>query len=418
MGANNEALATELTNLIASCPPGWTLPQPFYRDAEIYRVDVDRVWRRGWLFAGYTCQIRQPGDFFVYEVDTDALIVMRDDSGTVVALFDTCRHRGTRICLEPAGHVNKLVCPYHQWSYGRDGTLLGCGMTPEPRDAEEFSLHRAPCRVLEGLIFVSLATDPPPFDPANEQIAPQLRPHGFDRAKVAATIDYEVEANWKIVWENNRECLHCAVGHPQYVKANYDIAPPDNPEVQAEIDARSDRCRKRWAALGLPVESQLGLCSFPDGAWYGAHRTPLVEGWVTESMDGAPVAPLMGDFIERDMGTLRIRAVPNFWCHASSDHAVASRLTPAGPTRTRVQVTWLVHQDAIEGVDYDLLRLLPFWQLTSEQDWALCRNNQAGVNSSRYRPGPYSPSTEYNVDQFVRWYLDQLRGSPAIDRRV
>ena len=81
MGANDEALTTELTNLIASCPPGWTLPQPFYRDAEIYRVDVDRIWRRGWLFAGYTCQVPEPGDFFVYEVDTDALIVMRDDAG-------------------------------------------------------------------------------------------------------------------------------------------------------------------------------------------------------------------------------------------------------------------------------------------------------------------------------------------------
>ena len=72
---------------------------------------------------------------------------------------------------------------------------------------------------------------------------------------------------------------------------------------------------------------------------------------------------------------------------------------------TRSQVTWLVHQDAVEGQDYDLAKLLPFWQLTSEQDWRLCENQQQGVNSSAYTPGPYSPYKEYNVASFVRWYL-------------
>jgi Rieske 2Fe-2S family protein len=87
---------------------------------------------------------------------------------------------------------------------------------------------------------------------------------------------------------------------------------------------------------------------------------------------------------------------------------VSTRLLPGGPQLTLVRVTWLVHQDAVEGRDYKLSDLLPFWQLTSEQDWEICQNQQRGVSSSAYTPGPYSPTKEYNVDSFVRWYLKML----------
>jgi phenylpropionate dioxygenase-like ring-hydroxylating dioxygenase large terminal subunit len=72
----------------------------------------------------------------------------------------------------------------------------------------------------------------------------------------------------------------------------------------------------------------------------------------------------------------------------------------AGPTETRIELTWLVDGLAVEGRDYDLPGLLPFWQLTSEQDWALCERNQNGVRSSANEPGPYSPSREQNVIAF------------------
>ena len=63
----------------------------------------------------------------------------------------------------------------------------------------------------------------------------------------------------------------------------------------------------------------------------------------------------------------------------------------------------------VEGVDYELARLLPFWQLTSEQDWELCERNQAGVRSPAYTPGPYSHAREYNVAAFTDWYLARMR---------
>ena len=111
---------------------------------------------------------------------------------------------------------------------------------------------------------------------------------------------------------------------------------------------------------------------------------------------------------EADVGTLRIRSLPNFWNHTSCYHAVTTRLLPAGPRRTHIRVYWLVDRAAREGVDYEFDRLLPFWQLTSEQDWHLCEMVQRGIESSGYRPGPLSALWEYNVRAFLEWYLRKI----------
>ena len=126
---------------------------------------------------------------------------------------------------------------------------------------------------------------------------------------------------------------------------------------------------------------------------------------------GRPAAPLMGDYVDPDVGTLRIRSMPNFWNHSSCsscDHAVSTRLLPDGPHRTRVQVTWLVDGAAEQRRDNRLEELMPSWQLTSEQDWAICENVQRGVAARHDSPGSLSPAREYNVDALLDWYLDQL----------
>jgi glycine/D-amino acid oxidase-like deaminating enzyme len=196
--------------------------------------------------------------------------------------------------------------------------------------------------------------------------------------------------------ENNRECSHCNANHPQYIKANFDHYNADDatPRIREQMTAAVRRSEAKWAACGLAVSrKETGMTTFPDAdhdIWYSANRTALVDGYLSESMDGQPVAPLMGDYPDPDVGTLRIRTLPNFWNHSSCDHAVSTRLLPAGPQQTAIRVWWLVEKDAVEGRDYDLVKLLPFWQLTSEQDWEICERQQRGVNSSAYTPGPYS----------------------------
>jgi Rieske 2Fe-2S family protein len=285
---------------------------------------------------------------------------------------------------------------------------------PETFDRSQFPLKTVHVRELAGLIYLSLADSPPAFEPALEQIATVIQPQGFPKAKVAKTVDYLVRANWKLIWENNRECYHCNVNHPQYIKANFDHYNADDttPRIQQQIDAAVRRSEKRRAAEGLAItHKRIGMTTFPDvenNIWYSANRTPLVDGFVTESIDGKPVAPLMGDYEDHHVDTLRIRTLPNFWNHSSCDHGVSTRLLPVGPQLTSVRVCWLVDAEAVERRDYDLAKLLPFWQMTSEQDWAICERQQRGVNSSAYAPGPYSTYKEYNVDSFVRWYLKSL----------
>ena len=407
-------MQTAIEQLVARCQPGWTLPGEFFSDENIYQLDVTRVWRTGWLFAGHACEIPRPGDFFTLDVDADSVIVARGEDGAVHALHNVCRHRGSVICPEAAGHTTRLVCPYHQWTYALDGSLLACRGMPSDLDKAQFSLARVHAREVEGLVFISLAQNPAPFESAFEMLSPLLKPQGFHRAKVAKAVDYLVNANWKLVWENNRECYHCNVNHPQYIKANFDHYNADDttPRIREAMGAVVARSEKKWAEAHLaPTHKQTGMTVFPDAEnniWFSANRTALVDGWVSEPMDGKQVAPLMGDYRQADVGTLRMRTLPNFWNHSSCDHGVSTRLLPAGPQRTAIRVWWLVEEKAVEGRDYQLEKLMPFWQLTSEQDWQICERQQRGVNSSAYVPGPYSTFKEYNVDSFVRWYLKML----------
>ena len=409
---------TPLNRLIARCQPGWTLPQAFYSDPEIHQADLNAIWRTGWVFAGHSCEVRRPGDFFTLDIGPDPVVVVRAEDGTVHAHHNVCRHRGSILCTEEQGHAARIVCPYHQWAYGLDGRLIACRGMHEPLDKGTLGLHRVHAREIGGLIFISLASAPIPFESMASLFEPLLRPQGFARARVAKVADYRVRANWKLVWENNRECYHCNLNHPQYIRANFDHFNSDDttPQIEAQMADAASRVESKWAAAGIPTHRQTGMTTFPDaerGIWFSANRTPLIQGWVSESMDGRQVAPLMGDYPDSDVGTLRMRTLPNFWNHSSCDHGVSTRLLPTGPQETSIRVWWLVDEHAVEGRDYDLGRLTPFWQLTSEQDWLICERQQKGVNSSAYLPGPYSRHKEYNVDGFVRWYLKSLHpGTP------
>lgn len=407
-------LSEKAAALAAEYRPGWSLPGPFYSDDVVYRADLERIWRTGWLFAGHSCEIPKPGDYFTLEVDADSIIVLRAEDDTIRGFHNVCRHRGSLICTESAGHAKKLVCPYHQWTYGLDGNLLACRGMPEEFDKSGFPLKQVHVREFEGLIYLSLAESPSDPEPAAQLISSLARPQGFRKAKVAKVVDYLVKANWKLVWENNRECYHCNVNHPQYIKANFDHYNADDttPRIQQQIDAALKRNEQKLGAAGLATtHKRTGMTSFPDAEnniWYSANRTPLVDSYVTESMDGKQVAPLMGDYREPLPDTLRMRTLPNFWNHSSCDHGVSTRLLPLGPQLTSVRVWWLVDAKAVEGRDYQLEKLIPFWQLTSEQDWEICERQQRGINSSAYSPGPYSTYKEYNVDGFVRWYMKSL----------
>jgi Rieske 2Fe-2S family protein len=398
---------------------GWSLPSAFYCQHSVYQADLDRIWRRGWLFATHSCELKEPGTYTVLELDTDSILITRGTDGQVRAFHNVCRHRGSLLCTERNGKAARIVCPYHQWSYDLAGRLTGCRGMPDDFDKTRFSLKPVAVREITGLIFINILEAPETFDAAHASMGPVMKPQRIERARVAFEAEYRVAANWKVVWENNRECYHCNSNHPEYIRANFDHYNSDDttPEIRKRLVEVTQRMESKWAATGLaPTHRETGMTRFPDAArqiWYSANRTVLVDGWVSETLDGKQVAPLMGDYLDPDVGTVRVRTLPNFWMHASCDHVVTTRLLPAGPETTLIRVAWLVDERAVADVDYQLDRMLPFWKNTSEQDWEICENQQRGIRSSAYEPGPYSPAKEYNVDAFVRWYRTMLSLSPS-----
>ena len=405
--------------LISTRQSGFTLPQAFYLDSDVYALEFEQIWRSGWLFVAHDCEIPSVGDYLTWQVGDDSILILRDDEEIIRAFYNICRHRGTRLCSQEQGHVGRIVCPYHQWTYNRSGKLCSARGMDSDLNLEEWSLLPLAVTTAAGMIYVSLAENPPPFESVGDQIEKAAGPQGFQRAKVAYAIDYEIQANWKLVWENNRECYHCNVNHPQYIRANFDHYNRDDTSdsIKLRMAKQLEQNESRWAETGLlATHRSTGMASFPDpdhdDGWCAINRTVLVEDYLSETMDGQLVAPLMGDYRDPHVGTLRMRTMPNMWNHSSCDHAVTTRLLPAGADKTLARVVWLVDQDAVEGQDYTLDKLLPFWQLTSEQDWALCHEAQRGISSRAYRPGPLSTYKEWNVEAFIGWYLDKLANHP------
>jgi Rieske 2Fe-2S family protein len=138
----------------------------------------------------------------------------------------------------------------------------------------------------------------------------------------------------------------------------------------------------------------------------------------SQTLDGTPASRLpICTHPGTEYSSLSVWTQPNSWHHFCQDHAVTFSLTPLGPDRSLLRTSWLVHEDAVEGVDYDPANLAAVWRATNAQDSHLASLNHAGVASDGYRPGPYS-SEEKLVDAFKTFYVDTARASlAALDRR-
>ena len=395
--------APNIQETLAGRRPGYSLERMLYTSAEVHEADLRRIFFKNWLFAGHISRIPNRGDYFTAELGDESIIVIRGEQGEVHGLLNVCRHRGSRICTRPEGTARTLVCPYHQWAYATDGRLLKARLM-DGLDAESHGLHKVHLQVLAGLIFICLADTPPEFEGFRRAMEPRLRHHGLESAKICKIARYELKANWKLVIENSRECYHCGGAHPQYCKAVGFAAAIGSEQMAMQEAAITEEQKARLKGLGLETEE----VPFLPESWYHYRRFSLRPGAVTESVDGKPVAPLMGNLPDWETGAFAIVTLPSLLLEANSDYVMALSIVPLGAQLTRAEVTWLVRDGARECVDYDVERVTEFWRLTSEQDWRLCEDNQLGVISSRYEPGPYG-SHERGVEHFAQWYVRQMR---------
>jgi phenylpropionate dioxygenase-like ring-hydroxylating dioxygenase large terminal subunit len=400
--ARRDTSDTRIDDLIARQRCGYALDQAFYRDPEIFEHDVERLLMRHWLCAGHDSLIPDPGDYFLFELATESAIVVRGQDGIVRALANVCRHRGSRVCAAPSGQAKIFVCPYHAWSYGLDGSLLAARHMPEGFDKTSHGLKPIQVRVIQGLIFVCFAAAPLGLAHLEATVNDCFGPYDWAQARIAHRETYKIAANWKLAVENYLECYHCGPSHPEYSKLHALEQP------MARIEKLNARMEKRAAALGLSIplhEHWQGSQSGEEAAF--GFRYALYDQVVTGSEDGKPVAPLMGRFSDYDGGVTSVHLGPTSFLISYPDHGVIYRFIPRAPEICEMEVIWLVCGHANEGADYDRSKLTWLWQVTSEADKRIVEENQLGVNSRFYEPGPYAPM-EYNTRRYIDWYLGEI----------
>jgi Rieske 2Fe-2S family protein len=271
---------------------------------------------------------------------------------------------------------------------------------PEDFDKTGFSLNPVHVASVGGVLFVCLGETPPPIDDFRDQFTPLLAPHNLADSKVAFQSTLLEKANWKLVMDKARECYHCPGAHPE-LSRSFPIAASGHFDYGEDPTLENFNARMEKLGLGVgPVE----------GDWWQAMRFALNEGFLSMTIDGLPaVSKLMCPIGDGDIGSLRWSTEPHSFSHAFSDYVFMFSALPISPDQTLVVAKWLVHKDAVEGVDYDLDRLTHVWTQTNLQDRDLVETNQRGVNAAGFVPGPYSADAEALALRFTDWYCVEAR---------
>lgn len=403
--------------LLARRRPGYSLEQDFYTSPEIFDLDIEAIFFRHWIYVGVEPDVPDAGDVMVVDIGRASVLIIRGDDEEIHAYHNVCRHRGARLIHEPKTSVGKLVCKYHAWTYDLDtGGLLRAEHMGEGFDTSCHSLKPVHLKSVEGLLFICLADEPPTdIDDLAAEMGPYLKPHAIRDAKVAYQTDLIEEGNWKITMENNRECYHCAGNHPELTIPLFEYGFGFSPESMDEAKAKeADRyacmvtdLHGDWEGAGFPSKEIEHLDDRVTG--FRTERLPIDRAGESQTLDTKVASTrLLGALTNPKMGGLSFWTQPNSWHHLMSDHIVTFSVIPLSPDRTLLRTKWLVHKDAVEGVDYDLKRLTEVWIATNDQDGTLVGYQHSGVKSPAYEPGPYSPFTEGLVEKFANWYVKRL----------
>ncbi len=350
----------------------------YYVSRQIYAQEWERIFSRRWLYAGRASQLAEPGSYFLFALEPESVIVLRDAAGEVRAFYNVCPHRGTCLLTEREGRVrHSIQCPYHAWTFALDGTLLGA---PNMSEEEGFSradypLVPVPLTVWEGGVFLNFASQPEPFEQAFQAVLSKFRPWRLSELTVAHRQTYEVQANWKLMVQNYSECYHCPTLHPQLNRLT--------PYQASENDLEAG------SVLGGPM-----------------HLTGEFESM---TMSGRACAtPLVGS--EHQKRVYYYVLFPNVLLSLAPDYVLVHQVLPEGPERSRVVCEWLFHPEAVAQPDFDPSGAIEFWHVTNQQDWEVCERTQKGVASQAYRPGPYGP-LESMIAAFDREYFQALNAS-------
>ncbi len=333
-----------------------TLPQHYFVSPEIFAEEQEKIFSRRWVLVGHQSQIAEDGDYFTAEVANESLIVVRDKHGAIHGFYNVCRHRGSRLIENRNGQCAAIQCPYHAWTYGLDGRLIGAPhMDDVPGfDKSDYPLHPVHLELWEGFIFVNLKKNPEPLQKWFAPLSGKFSHWNMSILQPAKRITYDVHANWKLMFENYSECYHCPGVHPQLQR----VSPYDS----AENDLR-------------------------EGPFLGGFMK--INPGKSLTMSGNACAAFVGK-IENLQQVFYYSIFPNMLLSLHPEYVMVHQLWPQSPERTLIVCDWLFHPDAFKRKDFNPDDAIEFWDMTNKQDWHVCELSQRGISSRAYEPGPYS----------------------------
>lgn len=348
-----------------------TLPQRYFVSPEIFAKELGAIFSTQWVLVGHESQLVRAGDYFVQEVlpspegdgmtgAGESLIIVRDQKGEVHGFFNVCRHRGTRLCEDLTGHSAAIQCPYHAWTYALDGRLIGAPhMDSVPGfEKAEHSLHAVNLARWEGFIFVSLADAPVPLEETFAPLAGKFIHWNLPKLRSAKRIEYDIRANWKLIFENYSECYHCPGVHPMLSK----VSPYDS--------AENDLC---------------------EGPFLGGFMAITKGKSLTMSGNACALRIDHEHEHEQEERVFYYSVFPNMLLSLHPDYVMVHQVWPQSPDRTLILCDWFFHPEAFDRADFNPNDAVEFWDMTNKQDWHVCELSQQGISSRAYQPGPYSP---------------------------
>ena len=422
-----------------------SLPQKYFVSPELFANEQEKIFSKHWLLVGHQSQLKKSGDFFLATIAGESLIMVRDQKSEIGGFYNVCRHRGTRLKENACGNSSTIQCPYHAWTYGLDGRLIGAPHMDELPDFDkaDYSLRAVNLALWEGFIFVNLADSGPltsilshshssaltgasrPSLPKGEKTERRTTQFANDEARLrskatarqaprdfislerwfaplnkkfshwnmsilrpAKRIEYDVRANWKLMFENYSECYHCPGVHPMLSK----VSPYDS--------AENDLAEGPFLGGFMKINKGKSLTMSGDACALGIehdHPPSRSYGAAGEQEHGR----------ESTQRVFYYSIFPNMLLSLHPEYVMVHQLWPQSPERTLIVCDWFFHPDAFTRNDFKPEDAIEFWDMTNKQDWHVCELSQQGIASRAYAPGPYS-SREKIPAAWDEYYLRQM----------
>ena len=367
-----------------------TLPTWCYFDASHYERELERIWYRNWICLGRSSNLSEPRAYQVFDLGSQQIVVVRGDDQRLRAFHNTCRHRGSVLCNDETGRfrAGRITCPYHSWTYDLDGKLVRTTslIQAEGFDPEDYSLYGVAVEELAGFVFVRIDGDQgPSVEESIDGYTERLAQWRLEEMVVGHTFRRVAECNWKVIWENYGECLHCPSIHPTLSK----LVPLFGRRLQAETDD------PHWKSHAQDEDPK--------------YRGGLRKGAETWSMDGhahgKPIESLSEE-ARRD-GQSFGDCWPSAYFHGHIDYAHAAIVRPLGPERTEYTKIWLFPKATLEDDTFPLSNVVDFVKAVVVEDLDICEQTQKGMRSIRHEAGVIMPE-EYYIKEFHDWVRRQL----------